>query len=215
MKKHYIYLLILLNSALLTGCTSLRPAPTTATVNSTRVELLAGQWIQLPKPAQLKFNIAITQILTAEYKIANRSYRYISQVQIEKTPQRLVLLTMAGWGGELFSVDYDGVTIKTNSLPMPNLKMGLQHALTDFILTYADTTLVKQLLQTTEIKFISTPRQRIFMLHNKPVITIDYQGTNPWQDQIILRNLQYNYTIKISYPLVTHITKNYCDSATG
>lgn len=195
MKKYLLFSLLLLISALLTGCAFLRAKA----IEIPRVELLPGQWIQLPTPAQLKFNVTAAQILTAEYKISNHLHSYTSQVQVEKNSQHLILVTLAGWGGELFSVNYDGVTIKTSSLPMPNLEMGLQHALTDFIFTYADVALIKHMLQTTEIKLVSKPRQRVFMLHNQPVIKIDYQNINPWQGNIVLRNFKYNYTIKIAH----------------
>lgn len=193
MKKCSVFLLLLITGVLLAGCSSLRSKPAVCP----KVELLTGQWVQLPKPSQLAFNVVATQILTAEYKAFNHSHNNTSQVQVEKTPQRLVLIALAGWGGELFSINYDGAKIKTSSLSIPNLSIGLKHVLTDFILTYASAAEVENLLKTTEIQVVFKPHQRIFILHDKPVIKIDYENIDPWKGTVVLHNFKYNYSIKI------------------
>jgi hypothetical protein len=196
MKKYFtlaILPLLITSLLTLTGCAALH----TESVTAPKVELIAGQWLTLPSPAQLALNVNATQILTAQYTLKNKPQTYTSQLQIEASEQRLVMLAMAGWGGELFSIDYDGINIKTSSLPMPNSAIGIQHTLTDFILTYADAELLRDMLQTTNIKLINKPRQRIFTLHRQPIIKIDYQNLDPWQGNITLRNLKYRYLIKI------------------
>jgi hypothetical protein len=189
MKKYLLIILLLLS-----GCVGFH-APTTI---SPKVEIIPGQWIQLPQPKQLAFNITAAQILTAKYKIKNKTYSYTSQVQVEKTPQHLILVAVAGWGGELFSIYYNGITIKTSSLPMEHAGLGIQHVLSDFILIYADKNLLDNILKSTNIKLKINKQQRIFLLHNKPIITIHYQNANPWQGNIVLHNLKLNYTIKIT-----------------
>lgn len=194
MKKHLVIFTLCLFTAALSGCALFR----TKAVESPKVEIVKGQWIQLPQPAQLKFNLTATQILTATYNIKNKVYSYTSQVQVEKTPEHLILVAVAGWGGEIFSINYNGITIKTSSLPMPHANMGVQHVLTDFILTYASSDLLKSLLNSTKIKLKTTKYQRVFLLHNKPIIKINYKTANPWAGPIVLQNLNLHYTIKIA-----------------
>ena len=80
---------------------------------------------------------------------------------------------------------------------MPHANMGVKHVLTDFILTYASDDLLRSLLSSTKIKLIATKYQRIFLLHNKPIIKINYKTINPWAGPIVLQNLNLHYTIKI------------------
>lgn len=178
----------------LTSCTALFRSQA---VESPKVEVIKGQWITLPKPSELSFNVTATQILTAQYKIKNKIRSYASQVQVEKTSSKLVLVAVAGWGGEIFSIDYNGVTIKTSSLPMPNATLGIQHVLTDFIFTYASKKELDKILSSTSIKLINKPRERLFVLNGKPIIRINYQNQNPWQGQVVLQNLKLHYTIII------------------
>ena len=172
-------------------------------VESPKVEIIKGQWITLPIPSQLNFNVTATQILTAQYKIKNKIKSYTSQVQVEKTPRKLVLVAVADWGGEIFSIDYNGVTIITSSLPMPNAALGIKHVLTDFIFTYASQQALNKILNSTQIKLIERPRERLFMLNNKPIIKINYQHKNPWQGQVILHNLTLHYAITIKTIVAT------------
>ena len=77
--------------------------PYFATKRSTFLKLkLPNQWIKLPTLRQLDLNRTATQILTAEYQIKDKIQTYTSQVQVETTPEKLVLVAIAGWGGEIF-----------------------------------------------------------------------------------------------------------------
>ncbi len=195
MKKHVVLLLLLFDILLLPGCTTFFRSKS---IKSPKVEITKGQWIQLPNPAQLGFNLTATQVLTAQYETKDKTKSYASQVQVEKTPTKLILVAIAGWGGEIFSIDYDGKTIKTSSLPMPHASIGIQHVLTDFIFTYASDNLIKTLLKSTDIKLKLKKQQRIFMLHNTPIIKITYQNKNPWKGTVVLHNLKLHYNITIS-----------------
>jgi hypothetical protein len=163
-----------------------------------RVEVVKGQWIQLPTPAALAFNGQASQILTGIYHIKGKIQTYTSQVEIEKTPHKLVLVALSGLGGELFSLVYNGITLKSSSLPMPNAAMGIKHTLTDFIFTYAPKSLLQSILSHTDITLQATPLKRIFYLDSKPIIQITYQYKNPWHGHITYKNLTLHYTVRIS-----------------
>jgi hypothetical protein len=195
MKKHiHAILLFILLTSLLAGCAFMHVKSSQCPM----VELVPHQWLQLPPPAQMKFNFLATQILTANYKIQQKKYTYTSQVQIDANSKRLIILAIAGWGGEVFSINYDGARVLTNSSPMPHADMNVEHVLVDFILTYASLDVLNSLLQTTAIKIVAKPQQRIFLLYNKPIIKIDYNDTDPWRGRIVLQNIFYHYRLTIS-----------------
>jgi len=198
MKNHYGRMLLLVISILVfAGCASVPHAK--KTVITREVTLAPGQTVELPTPDKLGFDkVTATQILTAEYQVDGRPSSYTTQVQIEKTPKRLVLVAVAGWGGEIFSIDYQGEKIDASSLPMPNSSMGIQHVLSDFIFTYAPDTLLKTLLKSTDIRLVIKKNERQFLLKDKPILTIQYQYNNPWKGNVVLHNAVLNYTIKIS-----------------
>jgi hypothetical protein len=192
--KIYIKLVFfLLIIADLAGCAIIRSSSSVGPA----VELVPGQSVQLPQPAQMELNTSATQILTAKYQIKNQTNNYTTQVQVEANPKNLTLVAVTNWG-ELFSINYNGADIKIRSLPMPNTLIGGQHTLVDFILIYAPADLLKKLLTATNVKLVLKPQQRIFIMNNQPLITIDYQDPNPWKGKVALRNFKYKYTISIT-----------------
>ena len=72
-------------------------------------------------------NRTATQILTAEYQIKDKIQTYTSQVQVETTPEKLVLVAIAGWGGEIFRSIMMGRKSKQAAClcPMPRLVLHM------------------------------------------------------------------------------------------
>jgi len=161
------------------------------------VTFTKGQTVELPSPLALNFNLTATQILTAEYIIKGKKDSYSSQVEIEKNGDKLIMVALGGWGGEIFSIKYNGQKIQSSSLPMPHASMGIKYALTDFILTYAPESVLKKMLQSTNITMQIKPLKRIFILNDKPIISIEYGSKNPWKGKVYLQNFIYHYTISI------------------
>jgi hypothetical protein len=161
------------------------------------ITIAPNQTVELPSPSELDFNLVATQILTAEYQIKDKKDTYSSQVQIEKKGNRLVMVALGGWGGEIFSLQYDGNQIKSSSLPMPHANMGIKYALSDFILTYAPANVLTQMFKQTDIKVIASPLERTFLLKGKIIIEILYQNPDPWKGKIELSNNIYHYQIDI------------------
>ncbi|MDA7742308.1 DUF3261 domain-containing protein [Francisellaceae bacterium] len=184
--KQWVFILVALS---LTSCAFLR----THDNDSPKIKVFKNQWIQLPTPQALGLNVSATQILSATYG----KKTYSAQVQVEVTPQHIILVALGGWGSELFSIDYNGETIKNSHLPMPNAQMGIQHTLTDFIFTYASPTLLRQTLSSSKITFTVSPRQRVFSLNGKPIIQINYQYTDPWKGKVTLKNIALGYQVNI------------------
>ena len=205
MNKFLTTLLLLLSSSvLLSGCALFQVKAET----TPKLEIAPNQWLQLPTPAQLDLTLEATQILRANYQINGRTKTYTSQVQVEANRNRLVLVAISPWGGELFSIDYNGTRIDSTSLPMPNAAMGVKHTLTDFMLTYASPQLIQQLLRNTSIVFQYSQHKRLFLLKGKPFISITYSGKTPWISQIAFKNTLLNYTLYIKTVSVIPCQKN-------
>lgn len=174
----------------LTACVTMHANPNiTPTIN-----IGDQQPITLPTPAELHMQLTATQLLSAQYG----QKQYTTQVQVEATPQHLVLVALSGWGGQVFAIDYDGKQIHNSSLPMKNSQAGIHHVLTDFIFTYASPDVINTMLQGTSLTLNTTPKQRQILQQGKPIIQIDYQYTNPWQGQVTLKNLALHYTVTIT-----------------
>lgn len=199
MMKKYLFILPVVAALLCVGCTSLKttPPPISTTSSTPSFEIVPGQTIQLPTPAQLNLNRSATQIVSAQYRIKGATNSYTSEVHIEANSQKLLLVAVSGWGGQLFTIDYNGKAIKSSSLPMPNANIGIQHTLTDFIFTYASPQLLKTMLASTTIKMDIKPLQRIFSVDHKTILQIDYQNEDPWKGKVILHNVPLNYTVTI------------------
>jgi hypothetical protein len=192
--KLYSIICILLLTLFLNSCALLR----TSSEQTPTVTVLNQVSVQLPKPVAFGFNGSATQILTATYTINNAVKTYSSQVEIEKTPHKLLMVALSGFGAEVFSLQYDGVNIHSTSLPMPNAAMGVKHALADFIFTYAPPDVLNVMLQGTGLQLTGTAKMRVIRYQHKPVIKIYYQNIDPWQGKVTLHNLALHYKIDIT-----------------
>ena len=181
--------IIFLCAVSLSACVTPRLNPT----QTPKIIIAGNQSAQLPQPSALALNINVTQILTAKAK----KKTYTTQVVAEVTPKRITLIALGGWGGQLFSINYDGKTIVSKSLPIKHAGIGIQQTLADFIFTYAPVNVLRDMLKTTNITLSVKPLQRTFIQHGKSVIKINYQHSNPWQGKITLQNLSQHYMIDI------------------
>ena len=149
--------------------------------------------VRLPSPAALNFNLSATQILTA-YAMKKT---YVTQVALEMTAQHIILVALGAWGGQLFSIDYNGKQIKSQSLPIQHGAIGVQQTLLDVILVYAPIPVLKNMLYGKHIQLIVKPSARIFTLHGHRMIEIQYQKNNPWLGKISVKNFAEHYVIHI------------------
>jgi len=123
-------MVILIVSLLLSSCALFQ----TRSMNTPEVQVFKTQSLILPTPAKLALNFNVTQILSSEYVIKDKKESYIAQVEVEASPQKIVIVAAAGWGGSIFSLVYDGSKIDSSSLPMPHADMGVKQSLVDLFL---------------------------------------------------------------------------------
>jgi len=181
------------STLLLCGCAHLTPTPTPMPPTTPTIQM-AGQTLTLPSPAALNLHQTATQLLSAQYK----QQHYTTQVQVETSPQRIILVALSGWGGQVFSINYDGHSIHSNSLPMKNGAIGIHQVLSDFVITYAPATVINHMFAGTPLQLKTTPNQRQVIAHGQPILVINYQYPNPWQGQVTLNNLALHYTMTIT-----------------
>ncbi len=188
--KSRILLLIPFAAALLaSGCMTMQKSHS----QNMNIRVVNGEAMRLPTPAQLHINLHATQILNAKYKQKSLT----AQVQVEINNKKLVLVALGSWGGQVFSIDYNGSSIKSSHLKMPNAALGTNSILRDFLLTYVPTKELKRQLIFSHITLTASNKKRVFSVNGKPIIQINYTYKNPWKGTIVLHNFVQRYTIKI------------------
>lgn len=173
----------------LSGCATLELTHT----ETPQVNFVHNIFVRLPKPSALHVNVSATQILTAHAL----KKTYVTQVALEMTPKHIILVALGAWGGQLFSIDYNGKHVKSQRLPIKHSTIGIQQTLLDVILVYAPIPVLKNMLRGKHIVLIATPLSRIFILHKHPIIKIQYKNKNPWIGNVSLKNFSEHYEIYI------------------
>lgn len=188
-----VFLILLTVSLFLTGCASLN----TETLSKNALEIVPNENILLPTPAQLHLNVKARQILTGQYALNGKTHSQSSEVALEANSQKLSMVAFTPMGTELFSMEYDGEHIQKSALPIPNVDLGVEHGLADFLFAYAPSEAIPLMLKNTDITFKESEKQRLFMLNNQKLIQIDYEFTDPWKGKIFLQNFALHYSIVI------------------
>lgn len=99
--KHLCFSMLLL---MLSGC-SMQPK-----TSPIQIEVAAGQFIALPKPAELEQNLNISQLITAQWGDSKKQ-KMLVQLQVDNN--EIVLAGFSAWGAPLLSLSYSGDDIKT------------------------------------------------------------------------------------------------------
>lgn len=175
---------------LLAGCVSMQHNLATAK----GLPIAPGVVMPLPKLSTLDLHLTASQLLTAHYG----KKAITSQVQVEINSHKLVMVAFGGWGGEVFSINYNGKQIKSSHLPMPHAAVGVQSVLRDFLLTYTPLGKLQKLLQSQDITVVQTGRVRKLQVAGKTIIKIVYAHANPWQGSVRLYNYLRHYKINIT-----------------
>ncbi|OGT25922.1 MAG: hypothetical protein A3I77_01535 [Gammaproteobacteria bacterium RIFCSPLOWO2_02_FULL_42_14] len=150
--------------------------------------------LQLPTPATLDLHLSAVQILTAH----TIRKTYTTQVVLEISSNHIILVAPGVWGGQLFSIDYDGKRVKSSHLPIKHGGVGIQQTLLDVILAYSPTPVLENMLRGKQIKLTVRPLVRVFSFHGKPIIKIQYQYENPWRGKVNFKNFSQHYRINIT-----------------
>ncbi len=187
--KVIYFLMMLCIVVLLSGCAVLETHHT----QTPQVNFTNKSTVQLPTPAALNLHHTVMQILTAH----TMKKTVTTQVVLEMTSQHIILVALGAFGGQLFSIDYNGKIIKSKRLPIKHGGVGIQQTLLDVILVYGSAHVLQDMLRGNNIKLTIKPLSRVFTLNGRPIIKIQYQYKNPWRGIVHLENVVQHYRIDI------------------
>lgn len=150
----------------LAGCATVQPVK--------KVSIASGIDMQLLLPSK---NISLTQKITARYK----QDEHLLIMQVQASPQKIVMAGLAPTGTRLFSLSFDGQTVENWKSPLFTAPFDGSYVLADFELATLDIATLRSALPTniqlTEVIKNPAARERsVLNTQGKTVIHIEYQG---------------------------------------
>lgn len=117
--------IVLFSSIILSAC-SLQPA-LEQVKQPVAVEISSGVFVSLPKPAQLKQVLNVSQLITAHWNNEGKEQRQQKLlVQLQVDQEQVVLAGFSSWGARILSLNYSAEQINTyvmtglaDTLPKP------------------------------------------------------------------------------------------------
>ena len=180
-------------SLLLSACSMVSQQPTGASVAIDKDTELA-----LPLPAELEFSFTASQLISATWQDDTQQL----PVQVEVTPDKVVLAGFSSWGTRILSLQYQNQAIETQvlsglgaTLPQP------EQVLFNLMLTLWPIEAWAQPLQGIGWHLVDTDNSRmVFDENQQAIIEIDYQaepGAQKTTGNIVFKHLIQGYTITI------------------
>ncbi|PTO61501.1 DUF3261 domain-containing protein [Vibrio splendidus] len=180
-------------SLLLSACSMVSQQPTGASVAIDKDTELA-----LPLPAELGYSFTASQLISATWQDDTQQL----PVQVEVTPDKVVLAGFSSWGTRILSLQYQNQAIETQvlsglgaTLPQP------EQVLFNLMLTLWPIEAWAQPLQGIGWHLVDTDNSRtVFDENQQAIIEIDYQaepGAHKTAGDIVFKHLTQGYTITI------------------
>ncbi|MEZ9317256.1 DUF3261 domain-containing protein [Vibrio lentus] len=178
---------------LLSACSMVSQQPTGASVAIDKDTELA-----LPLPAELGYSFTASQLISATWQDDTQQL----PVQVEVTPDKVVLAGFSSWGTRILSLQYQNQAIETQvlsglgaTLPQP------EQVLFNLMLTLWPIEAWAQPLQGIGWHLVDTDNSRtVFDENQQAIIEIDYQaepGAHKTTGNIVFKHLTQGYTITI------------------
>ncbi|QPK03658.1 DUF3261 domain-containing protein [Vibrio kanaloae] len=178
---------------LLTACSMVSQQPSGASVSINNDTELA-----LPLPAELGYSLTASQLISATWETDTQQL----PVQVEVTPDKVVLAGFSSWGTRILSLQYQNQVIDTQvlsglgaTLPQP------EQVLFNLMLTLWPADAWAQPLQTIGWYLVDTDNTRtVFDDDQQAIIRIEYQAkaNEPkLSGDIVFKHLIQGYTITI------------------
>ncbi|MEZ9654691.1 DUF3261 domain-containing protein [Vibrio splendidus] len=180
-------------SLLLSACSMVSQLPTGASVTIDKDTELA-----LPLPAELGYSFTASQLISATWQDDTQQL----PVQVEVTPDKVVLAGFSSWGTRILSLQYQNQAIETQvlsglgaTLPQP------EQVLFNLMLTLWPIEAWAQPLQSIGGHLVDTDKTRtVFDDNQQAIIRIEYQakvGEPKTSGEIVFKHLIQGYTITI------------------
>ncbi|CDT21994.1 conserved hypothetical protein [Vibrio coralliirubri] len=178
---------------LLTACSMVAQQPSGASVSIDKDTELA-----LPLPAELGYSFTASQLISATWQDDTQQL----PVQVEVTPDKVVLAGFSSWGTRILSLQYQNQVIDTQvlsglgaTLPQP------EQVLFNLMLTLWPADAWAQPLQSIGWHLVDTDKTRtVFDDNQQAIIRIEYQakvGEPKTSGEIVFKHLIQGYTITI------------------
>ncbi|MFA0381667.1 DUF3261 domain-containing protein [Vibrio sp. 10N.222.54.A3] len=184
---------VMLVGVMLSACSMVSQQPTGASVAIDQETELA-----LPLPADLGYSLTASQLISATWQEDTQQL----PVQVEVTPDKVVLAGFSSWGTRILSLQYQNQAIETQvlsglgaTLPQP------EQVLFNLMLTLWPAEAWAQPLQGIGWHLVDTDNSRtVFNDKKQAIIRIDYQAqpnTHKTAGNIVFKHLTQGYTITI------------------
>ncbi|MCW8328970.1 DUF3261 domain-containing protein [Photobacterium sp. SDRW27] len=178
--------------AAMTGCVS-TSAPQQPLQN--QVEIAPGTRVTLPEPAELGETLTASQLISAQWQDQTNQL----PVQLEVSPDKVVLAGFSSWGSRILSLSYQNKAIETQVLPgLGETLPKPEQVLFNLMLTLWPAESWEQPLMASgwQLKETSQYRQLIDDKGNI-VIEIHYNAMPHLDGEILFTNKKLGYVISI------------------
>jgi hypothetical protein len=158
-----------------------------------RVEVADSVVLQLPAASELVSSVDATQLVTGAFN--GRSYTL--QAQLEWRPGSIALAALNVWGATVFSIVYDGGSIRVQGNAALTQGLRPEYVLADILLVFADRPTFDSNDAGDRITVDDVTMRRTVSRNGVPVIVIDYEDESRWGGSVRFENLERGYVMQI------------------
>ncbi len=160
--------------------------------NVERIEIANAVYLTLPKTEEITESFDATQLLVIDFE--EQSYSF--QAQLEVRPGKITIAAIPMWGGTLFSVTYDGSTLRTQGM-IDTHGVNVGFLLADVLLTFWDPAWVSRRLQGAVLEVSESNGRRTVSRDGEPVIEISYELADRWAGRTHFKHRERGYELNI------------------
>jgi hypothetical protein len=160
--------------------------------NVERVEIAKNVYLSLPKAEEITRSFDATQLLVADYE--EQSYSF--QAQLEVRPGKITIAAITMWGGTLFSITYDGSTLRAQGM-IDEHGVNAEYMLADILLMTWEPEWVNARLQGAVLDISRSNDSRTVSRDGEPVIEIFYDMPDGRTGRTHFKHLERGYALDI------------------
>ena len=160
--------------------------------NVERVEIAKAVYLTLPKAEEITRSFDATQLLMADYEDQSLSF----QAQLEVRPGKITIVAITMWGGTLFSITYDGSTLRTEGM-VDRHGVNAEYLLADVLLTTWEPEWLNARLQGAALEVSGSHDSRIVSRDGEPLIEISYESPDAKTGRSRFKHLERGYQLDI------------------
>jgi|GEM_PF-3419401 Protein of unknown function (DUF3261). len=156
------------------------------------VNISSDATLQLKQPKDILPEIQLVQVLSFKFKDKSNS----SQAVLVNKDNKLSIVALMPFGGEVFRVEYYDGIIHSKALPGVESRFDLKYALGDIIMVYANRDALQSWVSP-KVEIIDTKNTRVIKSNSTEIVRISYDNADRFAANVKYEHLQRNYTISI------------------